>query len=83
MKMKAMQTIQFEADVKGGTIQIPTEFLGNLPKVVNVTLIPIRKAKILSAPEKRTREFTAEDFSAMKLDLKGWKFDREEANERR
>ncbi|MDR0858110.1 MAG: hypothetical protein LBN97_03665 [Oscillospiraceae bacterium] len=77
------QTIQFETTVKDGAIQIPEEYKAMVPDIVKVTLDSpgkVRKAKIISSPPPRTREFTAEDFSAMQIDTRGWKFNREEAN---
>jgi hypothetical protein len=74
-------TIQFESVVEDGIIRIPEQYVEDVPSLVRVTLVPADKAHVRA----RTKEgpFTSDDFIALKIDTRGWKFDREEANERR
>ena len=76
------QTIQFETIVEGGVIQIPEEYLEKIPNVVKVSLSPVTGEKIRFAPRGGPGEFSPDHFIALKIDTKGWRFDREEANER-
>jgi hypothetical protein len=73
-----MQSIQFDAVVNGGIIHIPKQYLSYVTAAVKVTLTPVPQTKLKS----KTRPSSIEEFPAI-LNTKGWKFDREEANERR
>ena len=75
--------IQFETVIENGVIQVPAEFLGKIPSVVKVILSPVAYEKIKFAPNGGPGEFSPDSFSALKIDTRDWKFDREEANERR
>ena len=75
-----MRAIQFETAVNGNTILIPEQFIKILPPHVSVTLIPVDnkakfKSKIKDTPS------SINEFPAI-LNTAGFKFNREDANER-
>ena len=78
-----MRAIQFDTVVTGGAIQIPEQYLKLVPNNVNVTLLPTavhERAKF--RPKTADKPLCIDEFPAI-LNTKGWKFNREEANERR
>ena len=73
------ESILFESTIEDGLILIPKAYQGFFK---TNSLVTVK----ISAASKQVlqREALAEsDFMAMKLDTKGWKFNRDEANERR
>lgn len=82
--MQTHETYEFEAAVVGGVIRVPDNLKDRLPAKVKVTVTAESKGPIIiPAGKSGPGELTLDDFSALKIDTKGWKFDREEANERR
>jgi hypothetical protein len=77
------QAIQFEAVTDGCIIRIPEQYIGEVPAVVKVTLMPANDARVKIKPRTKTGVFSSDDFTALQIDTQGWTFDREEANERR
>jgi hypothetical protein len=77
-----MSVIQFETTVEDNVIRIPEEYIGQIPAMVTVTLIDAEKPRFMPKT-KREKPSSLEEFSNLKLDTRGWKFNREEANERR
>ena len=77
-----MLTIQFASTVENGVIHVPQQYIGKLPAKVKVTLAPADERPRFK-PKTKERPESIEEFSALKLDTRGWKFNREEANERR
>ena len=77
-----MRAIQFEAVVNGGVIRIPEQYVKFVPAAVNVTLVPTEQERPKFRPKTKDKPFSIDEFPAV-LDTKGWKFSREEANERR
>ena len=75
-----MSVIQFESTVEGNLIRIPEEYIGQIPAVVAVTLGDVEKPRLRP---KTLKELPSIDEFPAVLDTSGWKFDREEANERR
>ena len=74
-------TIEFESVVNEGTIRIPEKYKKSLVQGSVVTVLINIQHEL---PDKtKAGMLSLEDFSGMKLDTRGWKFDREEANERR
>jgi hypothetical protein len=70
-----MQTIEFQATVRDdGTIAVPQEYEAKPGAIVRVILMP-------SEDEQEKKDFP--EFNAVRINTKGWKFCREEANERR
>ncbi|GHV75706.1 hypothetical protein AGMMS49942_05270 [Spirochaetia bacterium] len=68
-----MQTYEFSTAVEDhGIIRIPEEYLKDISSTVKVIIFTKNDE---SPPPKKT-------FTAMKIHTKGFKFDREEANER-
>jgi hypothetical protein len=77
-----MSTIQFESVVEGDIIRIPEQYIDQIPETVSVTLTGMEKPRF-RPKTKKEKPSSLEEFSDLKLDTRGWKFDREEANERR
>ncbi|MDR2861575.1 MAG: hypothetical protein LBV07_03380 [Syntrophobacterales bacterium] len=75
-----MQIIRFESIIEGNLIRIPEEYVNQIPARVAVTLVDVEKPKF--RPKIKKELPGIEEFQPV-LDTKGWKFDREEANERR
>jgi hypothetical protein len=77
-----MQTIEFQSVVENDTIHIPEPYKGQLTSPVTVMIFAddIQRPKIHRLT--KTGPLTPNDFSAIKLNTKGFKFNREEANER-
>jgi hypothetical protein len=77
-----MTSISFQSVVKGDSIVIPPEYRGSIPPTAPVSVI----VELESSPVIHTRTkkggFTSSDFSAVSIDTKNWKFNREEANDR-
>ena len=77
-----MTSIQFETIVVGNTILIPEQYRKSVPSSVRVTLKPAAESKIKFGSRSRAGMLSAKDFSALEIDTKGFKFDREEAHAR-
>jgi hypothetical protein len=75
------RAIQFETVVDGDIIRIPVQYRGQVPASVRVTLMPADEIRLGFRPKTRDRPSGIDEFPAL-LDTRGWKFDREEANER-
>jgi len=75
-------TIEFQTVVEDDMIKIPDEYRGRFTSLVTVCIFQdeTKNNKIISRI--KAKPFQLEDFSSLKLDLRNWKFDREEANER-
>ena len=76
-----MPVIQFESVVEGDVIRIHEQYIGQISNRVAVTLIDVEKPRFRPKTQKELPGI--EKFSDLKLDTNNWKFDREEANERR
>ena len=76
-----MQAIQFETAVKGNTILIPEQYRNMVPSKVHVTLIPANLGRSKNRTKTKVIPSNIDEIPAV-LDTKGWKFNREEANER-
>ena len=77
-----MKAIHFEAIVESGVIRIPDHFIKDIPTTVKVTLSPTEKPRIKMGIKSGSGMLSLEDYSALKINTQGWKFSREEANER-
>ncbi len=75
--------IQFETVVERGVIRIPDQYIKALPAAVRVTLAPAGDPRIKRGSKSQAGALSVGDFSALKIDTRGFRFDREEANERR
>jgi hypothetical protein len=73
-----MEAYEFQTEVSDGIIHIPNEYKNRVADNVRVILL-IDKPSAQSSHLIDTKKPT---FSAMKLDTRGFIFDREEANER-
>ncbi len=62
------------ADQKNLTLQLPDEFLG---KEIEIIAFVIEEAKAKAKGSKKSKSF-----SAIQLDTRGYKFNRDQANER-
>ena len=67
-----MQAFEFNSVVEKGNIRIPDIYLDKIKSPVKV---------IILAQDNQFRNFQKK-FTAMSLDTRGYKFDRDEANER-
>jgi len=77
-----MNTIQFNTIINDGVIQIPEQYLKLIPLAVNVTIIPTGHERQKFKPKTKEKPLNIDEFPAI-LETKDWKFNREEANERR
>jgi hypothetical protein len=76
------EAIQFETNVESGVIRIPEQYIRAVPANVKVTLVPVANPRIKAGTKAKSDALTLNDYSALKINTKGFKFDREEANER-
>ena len=76
------QQIQFQGHIDNGFIRVPEMYLKDMPATVVVTLSPIPKKRPAFKARTKDRPTSLDEFPAL-LNTDGWKFDREEANERR
>ena len=74
--------IQFDTVVSSGTIQIPEHIMSLVPRNVHVTLVPTDKDMGKFRAKTKIKPSGIDEFPAV-LNTKGWKWNREEANERR
>jgi hypothetical protein len=77
-----MNAIAFQSVVEDNTIHVPEQYqLGNSsPVLVTITLLSDDKPIII--PRRKQGRVTEANFTALKIDTKNFKFNREEANER-
>ena len=75
-----MSVIQFESAVEGNVIRIPEQYIDQIPARVIVKLFDVEKPRLKLKTRKELPSI--DEFPAI-LDTRGWKFDREAANERR
>ena len=68
-----MYAVEFRSDVENGTIRIPDRYRNKLPSTVKV---------IILSEEEETTPGTRRSFSAVSVDTRGFRFDRDAANER-
>ena len=80
-----MSVIQFESRVEGNIIRIPDQYMDKIPAVITVSFVDVEEPRL--KPNLLCRyeagALLPDDFTALKLDTRSFKFDREEANERR
>ena len=77
------QAIQFDTIIERGVIRIPEQYIEIIPSTAKVTVSPINEPVIKIGVKSKAGMLSADDFSALKIDTSNWKFNREEANERR
>ena len=77
------QAIQFKTVIESGIIRIPEQYITTLPAAVKVTLAPVNSSRTIMGAKSKAGALSADDFSALRIDTRDWKFNREEANERR
>ena len=77
-----INAIAFQSVVKNNSIQLPEQYRLDAEVPVFVTITLMAEDKPIIIPRRKTGPFTAANFSAAKIDTTGWKFNREEANER-
>ena len=76
-----MSVIQFESVVEGNVIRIPEEYVNAIHSGTKVT-VRSNNPKRLQNCRAEAGALLPDDFTALKIDTRGFKFDREEANER-
>jgi hypothetical protein len=67
-----MYTVEFDAKISNGTIKIPNKYISRLGDKVKVI--------ILAGESDEKKEVSG--FNSIRINTKGFKFDREDANER-
>ena len=77
------QAIQFETIIERGIIRIPDEYIESVPAAAKVTLVAVNEPHIKMGAKSKAGALSSGNFSALKIDTRDWKFNREEANERR
>ncbi len=78
-----MNAIEFVAQEKKGSIQIPKKYLSQLTKEFRVLILVEKKAtKKKKAASKKKAISKKKKFSAVKIKTKGYTFNRDEAHER-
>jgi hypothetical protein len=78
-----METISFQSVVRDNTILIPKEYKGKIKSPVFVLVAADMQEPHIIRTRTKKKPFTAKDFTSIKTNLGDWKFNREEANERR
>ena len=77
------QAIQFETVIESGVIRVPEQYVKSIPASVVVTISPASEPFLVKGSKSKAGMLSDDNFRAMKIDTRNWKFDREEANERR
>jgi hypothetical protein len=77
-----MEAVMFETDIKNHVIEIPEQYWGvvDSPAIVTITADVRRTAHII--PRTKKGPATLEDLGKPFIHTNGWKFNRDEANER-
>ena len=77
-----MQAIQFESVVSGDVITIPVRYRNKIRSGSKVKVFTSVPADSANKPKAKAGALSANDFIALKIDTRLFKFNREEANER-
>jgi hypothetical protein len=80
--MTETQSVQCESLIEGGVIRVPEKFVSMFPSAVTVIIAPAGETRPRFTPKSKAKPSGIDEFPAV-LNTEGWKFDREEANERR
>ena len=78
-----MPVIQFDSVVEGNLIRIPEKYVNAIHSGTKVTVRSHDNPKRLQNYRTEAGALSPDDFTALKLDTRNFKFDREDANERR
>ena len=78
--MRNMQAYEFYAKPKNGVILIPEQYKNQITD--NVLVIILEKKPLQSGRDEANAKNKSDLLSPPSLKTKGWKFNREEANER-
>ena len=78
-----MSAIQFEAVVDNNIIRIPGKYRRKIRSGARVKVTTVETSDNDLKVKAKAGLLTVDDFKALKIDTRGFKFDREEANERR
>jgi len=76
------QLIQFKGKIDNGLIHVPEIYLKDIPAMVEITITPIQKSRPAYKARLKDKPASIDEFP-MLLNTSVWKFNREEANERR
>ena len=71
-----MQTIQFETVVNGSIIQIPDLYKDKIHSGARVKVLTAVSAYNAKKPNTKTSILTTDDFTALRIDTREFKFDR-------
>jgi hypothetical protein len=77
-----MNAIAFQSVLHDNVIRVPDQyrFDAEIPVLVTITVMAEDKPHII--PRRKRGKVTEDNFTALRIDTKNFKFDREEANER-
>ena len=75
-----MQAYEFYATLENGAIKIPKQYQNRITSGAKVIVLNSKPRK--SNREKANAQKRTDLLSPITIDTRGWKFDREEANER-
>ncbi|MCL2153775.1 MAG: hypothetical protein FWH57_12655 [Oscillospiraceae bacterium] len=78
-----MRTIQFETIVNDNIISIPDKYRGKIRSGAKVKVLTVLPVENIDNPKTKAGALSVNDFTALQIDTRGFKFNREEANERR
>jgi hypothetical protein len=76
-----MQHIEFESHLENGLIQVPKHYQNWFQKTVKVILLATDN-KLAKKPQTSINEEVKSFFENIQIDLNGYHFNRDEANER-
>jgi hypothetical protein len=74
--------IRFESTVIDGLIKIPEQYIDEIPDPVIVILAEKETCELGYRPKTKPWPKAIEELGRLGLDTSGWKFSRDEANER-
>ena len=77
-----MSVIQFETTVEDNLIRIPEEYMNTIHSGTKVIVRSSNTQKHIRNCRAEAGALLPDDFTAFKIDTRGFKFNREEANER-
>jgi hypothetical protein len=77
-----MNAIAFQSVLQDNVIKVPDQYRFDTQIPVLVTITVLSDSRPLIIPRRKSGRVTEDNFTALQIDTKNFKFDREEANER-
>jgi hypothetical protein len=78
-----MRAIEFDSFIEGDVIRVPEQYRNTARNAVKVIVMFGDEIAPVGGLTHKPKPVGPEDFTELKIPTRGWKFDREEANERR